>query len=737
MMKGPGKTILIYIIIAVALVLSAGYIRNTSLNEKITYTQFQDLLQKQEISSVTISTDNLMITPKDTSEYKGKTLTTVNIPNQNLLPELEKANVNVNGEVSTYSPLMSTIVSYAIMAIVLVLMWKFVFSKMGSKMGGGMMPFGKNNAKVYMEDEIGVTFNDVAGQEEAKESLVEVIDYLNDPKKYTEIGAKLPKGALLVGPPGTGKTLLAKAVAGEAKVPFFSISGSSFVEMFVGAGAKRVRELFKDAAEKAPCIIFIDEIDAVGKSRDSQLQSNDEREQTLNQLLAEMDGFDSTKAIVILAATNRPEILDKALLRPGRFDRRIIVDRPDFPGREAILKVHAKDVKLGPDVDLVDIAKSTPGAVGADLANIMNEGALRAVREGRKEVSQDDLREAVEDIIAGKEKKDRILSKQERDAVAFHEVGHALVAALLEDSDPVHKITIVPRTMGALGYTMQLPEDEKYLVSKEDLLNQITVMFGGRAAEEEVFNLVSTGASNDIERATQTARSMVTVYGMTDRFDMMALESVQNRYLDGRAVRNCSEQTSTLIDEEVLNIVRSCHGKARQILNSNRDLLDEIAGVLLEKETIFGDEFMDAVYRKYPEMKIKKEEKDKIREAAKKEVEEAKKKAEELRKAKLEEIAKKNEERARIEAEERKAKFAALDEALEEMQKDKQLHEGEVSGENNETEVKDLDLEKGKVTVNLDKLPKNDGEKSSTEEGKSSIEKTENSTEVEDNNENK
>ena len=697
MMKGPGKTIIIYIVIALALVLSAGYIRNTSLNEEITYTKFQQLLNQKQISEVTITQDDLVITPKDTSEYKGKSLYTPNINNPQLIQELKDAGVTFVGKNPTYSPFINTIVMYGLMFLFLIFMWKFVFSKMSGKMGGGMMPFGKNNAKVYMEDEIGVTFNDVAGQEEAKESLVEVIDYLNDPKKYTEIGAKLPKGALLVGPPGTGKTLLAKAVAGEAKVPFFSISGSSFVEMFVGAGAKRVRELFKDAAEKAPCIIFIDDIDAVGKSRDSQLQSNDEREQTLNQLLAEMDGFDSSKAIVILAATNRPEILDKALLRPGRFDRRIIVDRPDLPGREAILKVHAKDVKLAPDVDLKDIAKSTPGAVGADLANIMNEGALRAVREGRKLVSQDDLREAVEDIIAGKEKKDRILSKKERDAVAFHEVGHALVAGLLEDSDPVHKITIVPRTMGALGYTMQLPEDEKYLVSREDLLNQITVMFGGRAAEEEVFNLVSTGASNDIERATQTARSMVTVYGMSERFDMMALESVQNRYLDGRAVRNCSEQTSTIIDEEVLAIVKQCHQKARDILRENRDLLDKITGVLLEKETIFGDEFMEIVYEKYPEMKIKKQERDKRREEAKRQVEEAKKKAEELRKAKLEEIARRNEEKAlaaaKAEEEARKAKFAPLDEALEKMKMEKEL-KGEDS-EKNESEIKpSLNMEK-------------------------------------------
>ena len=423
----------------------------------------------------------------------------------------------------------------------------------------------------------------------------------------------MPKGALLVGPPGTGKTLIAKAVAGEAKVPFFSLSGSSFVEMFVGVGASRVRELFKDAEAKAPCIIFIDEIDAIGKSRDNQLQSNDEREQTLNQLLSEMDGFDSSKGIVILAATNRPEILDKALLRPGRFDRRIIVDRPDFKGREAILRVHAKNVCLDAEVDLKEIAKGTPGAVGADLANIINEAALRAVKHGRKAVLQEDLRDAVEVIIAGKEKKDRILSDKEKKAVAFHEVGHALVAALLEGTDPVHKITIVPRTMGALGHTMQLPEEEKYLISKEELMNQIMVMLGGRSAEEEVFGLISTGASNDIERATQTARSMVTMYGMSERFDMMGLESMQNRYLDGRAVRNCSEETSTIIDEEILKVIKDAHNKARALLRDNRDLLDKISEILLEKETLFGDEFMAIVCEKYPELK-KEEAKEKVEE---------------------------------------------------------------------------------------------------------------------------
>ena len=471
---------------------------------------------------------------------------------------------------------------------------------------GGALDFGRSRAKLNQEGGK-VTFKDVAGLNEEKEEVKELIDFLKNPKKFQKLGARIPKGVLLVGPPGTGKTLLAKAVAGEAKVPFFSLSGSSFVEMFVGVGASRVRELFREAEQKAPCIIFIDEIDAIGKSRDNQFQSNDEREQTLNQLLSEMDGFDSSKGIVILGATNRPEILDKALLRPGRFDRRVIVDRPDLIGREAILKVHAKDVCLNADVDLKEIAKGTPGAVGADLANIVNEAALRAVRNKRNQVLQEDLREAVEVIIAGKEKKDRILSPMEKKIVAFHEVGHALVAALLKGTDPVHKITIVPRTMGALGYTMQLPEEEKYLVSKDELMNQIKVMLGGRSAEEEVFNIVSTGASNDIERATQSARNMVTIYGMTDKFDMVALESVQNRYLDGRAVRNCSEETSTIIDEEVLRIIREAHKEARQLLRDNRDLLDKIAGILLEKETIFGDEFMNVVCEKYPE--LRKEEK--------------------------------------------------------------------------------------------------------------------------------
>uniref|UniRef100_UPI0034A3BA5E ATP-dependent zinc metalloprotease FtsH n=2 Tax=Clostridiaceae TaxID=31979 RepID=UPI0034A3BA5E len=592
-----------YFILIGAILFMVSYGRNMYKNQEISYNDFLALMQKKQITKIVISKENLIITPSEDSEYKGKTLYTVNLNDEELIKELKESDdIEFYGTNPKESVLLESLISMAIPLLLLFFMWKMVFNRMG-KMGGGMGSIGKNNAKVYVENEIGVTFKDVAGQEEAKESLEEVIDFLNCPAKYTEIGAKLPKGALLVGPPGTGKTLIAKAVAGEAKVPFFSLSGSSFVEMFVGVGASRVRELFKDAEAKAPCIIFIDEIDAIGKSRDNQLQSNDEREQTLNQLLSEMDGFDSSKGIVILAATNRPEILDKALLRPGRFDRRIIVDRPDFKGREAILRVHAKNVCLDAEVDLKEIAKGTPGAVGADLANIINEAALRAVKHGRKAVLQEDLRDAVEVIIAGKEKKDRILSDKEKKAVAFHEVGHALVAALLEGTDPVHKITIVPRTMGALGYTMQLPEEEKYLISKEELMNQIMVMLGGRSAEEEVFGLISTGASNDIERATQTARSMVTMYGMSERFDMMGLESMQNRYLDGRAVRNCSEETSTIIDEEILKVIKDAHNKARALLRDNRDLLDKISEILLEKETLFGDEFMAIVCEKYPELK--------------------------------------------------------------------------------------------------------------------------------------
>lgn len=596
-----------YLTLVFSLVLLVQLFIPTTPQEEISYSEFKQLVKEQKISKAIITGERITITPKSNTGLGGKELYTLRVSDTNLVEDLTDAGVDFKAKNEKTTLLVEILINWVPLLLLMFFFWKFVLSKAMNKMGGGVGGIVKNKAKVYDENEIEVTFKDVAGQEEAKESLEEVIDFLNCPSKYTEIGAKLPKGVLLVGPPGTGKTLLAKAVAGEAKVPFFSLSGSSFVEMFVGVGASRVRELFRDAEQKAPCIIFIDEIDAIGKSRDNQYQSNDEREQTLNQLLSEMDGFDSSKGIVILGATNRPEILDKALLRPGRFDRRVIVDRPDLIGREAILKVHAKDVCLNADVDLKEIAKGTPGAVGADLANIVNEAALRAVRNKRNQVLQEDLREAVEVIIAGKEKKDRILSPMEKKIVAFHEVGHALVAALLKGTDPVHKITIVPRTMGALGYTMQLPEEEKYLISKDELMNQIKVMLGGRSAEEEVFNIVSTGASNDIERATQTARNMVTIYGMTDKFDMVGLESIQNRYLDGRAVRNCSEETSTMIDAEVLKIIRESHEEARKILRENRDLLDKIAGILLEKETIFGDEFMEVVCEKYPE--LKKEEK--------------------------------------------------------------------------------------------------------------------------------
>ena len=623
------KFLLIYVVVAFLFLYSFSTAKEMLTTKEISYNEFVQMVKDKEVKEVTVDGTALVITPQDSSDMKGKVLYTGNADNPDLIQLLIDNDVQYYPQITKQQSVwMDFIILNVLPLVIMFFVVRFIFNKMSKKMGGGPMGMGgmgKSNAKVYVEKDIKVSFEDVAGQDEAKESLTEIIDFLHNPKRYTEIGAKLPKGALLVGPPGTGKTLIAKAVAGEAKVPFLSVSGSTFVEMFVGMGAAKVRDLFKEAEKMAPCIIFIDEIDSIGKSRDNQMQSNDEREQTLNQLLTEMDGFDTSKGIVILGATNRPEILDKALLRPGRFDRRVIVDRPDLKGRIAILNVHSKDVKMSPEVNLESVAKGTPGAVGADLANIVNEAALRAVRSGRETVIQEDLEEAVEVIIAGKEKKDRILSNKEREVVAFHEVGHALVAGLLEGTDPVHKITIVPRTMGALGYTMQLPEEEKYLVSKEELMNQIMVMLGGRAAEEEVFNLVSTGASNDIERATQTARNMVTIYGMTDNFDMMALESVQNRYLDGRAVRNCSEETSTLVDKEVLSIIRECHQKAREILRENRDLLDKISEYLLEKETIFGDEFFKFVYEKYPELKEKREEEKKSRE-----LENNKKKADEV-----------------------------------------------------------------------------------------------------------
>lgn len=605
MFKDKKYNYVIYYVISVAIVIMIINSIKFGLQTKlIDYNQFTAMLTQKTIQKVDISTDKIVITPKDDAGLGNDIYITNNMNDNTLLQKLDKAGVKYGKPTEDNNPFISFLLGWVVPIFLFMFLGRLIFGKMNKKLGSGVMSFGKNTAKLYAENETGKTFADVAGQEEAKESLVEIVDILQNSAKYTEIGAKLPKGALLVGPPGTGKTLLAKAVAGEAKVPFFSLSGSDFVEMFVGMGAARVRDLFKQAVEKAPCIIFIDEIDAIGKSRDSNMGGgNDEREQTLNQLLAEMDGFDSSKGVVILAATNRPEILDKALLRPGRFDRRIIVDRPDLKGREAILRVHIKEIKLAEGVSIEAIAKSTPGAVGADLANIVNEAALRAVKNDRMEVVQEDLDEAVETIIAGKEKKDRILSIKEKRIVAFHEVGHALVAALLKHTDPVHKITIVPRTMGALGYTMQLPEEEKYLVTKEEMLDQITVMLGGRSAEEVEFNSISTGASNDIERATQSARSMVTLYGMTDRFDMMALETLSSRYLDGRPVQNCSAETASIIDDETLKIIKTAHEKAINILKENRETLTNIAEKLIDKETLMGDEFMEIVrgYKEIPE----------------------------------------------------------------------------------------------------------------------------------------
>ena len=522
---------------------------------------------------------------KDPDYYTGL------VNDETLVEKLKKGGVQFKAEVpDTAGSLITELVITVVPIILMVLLFAFFMKRMTK--GGGMMGIGKSNAKMYMEKQTGVTFQNVAGQDEAKESLQEVVDFLHNPEKYSGIGAKLPKGALLVGPPGTGKTLLAKAVAGEAGVPFFSLSGSAFVEMYVGVGASRVRDLFKQAQQMAPCIVFIDEIDAIGKTRDTAMGGNDEREQTLNQLLAEMDGFDTNKGLLVLAATNRPEVLDPALLRPGRFDRRIIVDKPDLKGRVDVLKVHAKDVKMDESVNLEEIALATSGAVGSDLANMINEAAINAVKNGRQVVSQKDLFEAVEVVLVGKEKKDRIMSAEERRIVSYHEVGHALVTVLQKNTEPVQKITIVPRTMGALGYVMQTPEEEKFLNTKKELEAMIVVALGGRAAEEIVFDTVTTGASNDIEQATKIARAMITQYGMSDRFGLMGLESIQNRYLDGRPVLNCGEATASQIDEEVMRMLKSSYEEAKRLLSENRDALDRIAAFLIEKETITGKEFM-------------------------------------------------------------------------------------------------------------------------------------------------
>ena len=571
-------------------------------SKEISYDEFLDMVADGEVKEVIIGSNKLTIKPRTQEQNNlfpnvGITYYTGVVEDEELTARLYKAGVKYYSEIpDTASAIFWNFVLTVILPFVLIFAFMSFMMRKLSK-GGGPMGIGRSNAKMYVEKQTGVTFEDVAGQDEAKESLQEVVDFLHNPRKYTEIGAKLPKGALLVGPPGTGKTLLAKAVAGEAKVPFFSVSGSEFVEMYVGVGASRVRDLFKQAQAMAPCIIFIDEIDAIGKSRDNALGSNDEREQTLNQILSEMDGFSTEKGLLLLAATNRPEILDPALLRPGRFDRRIIVDKPDLKGRVDVLKVHSKDVRMDETVDLEAIALATSGAVGSDLANMINEAAINAVKHGRQVVSQSDLFEAVEVVLVGKEKKDRIMKAEERRIVSYHEVGHALVSALQKDSEPVQKITIVPRTMGALGYVMQTPEEEKFLNTKKELEAMIVGLLAGRAAEELVFDTVTTGASNDIERATKIARAMVTQYGMSERFGLMGLESVQHKYLDGRAVMNCGEATASEIDSEVMQMLKGAYGEAKRLLSENREALDKIADFLIEKETITGKEFMDIFHK--------------------------------------------------------------------------------------------------------------------------------------------
>ena len=588
-----GFSFVIMITMLTALLVFAMYqFQGVDSDQEITYNKFLKMIDEKKVEKVEIKSDRILITAKKESGDKvNKEYYTGRMNDDQLVEKLEKAKIDFNQEVpDTTSAIVAQYAMNIIPLVIFIALIVWMTRKMSK--GGGMMGIGKSNAKMYVEKQTGVTFKDVAGQDEAKESLQEVVDFLHNPGKYTSVGAKLPKGALLVGPPGTGKTLLAKAVAGEAKVPFFSLSGSAFVEMYVGVGASRVRDLFKQAQQMAPCIIFIDEIDAIGKSRDTQMGGNDEREQTLNQLLAEMDGFESNKGLVLLAATNRPEILDPALLRPGRFDRRIIVERPDLKGRVEVLKVHSKDVKMDETVDLEAIALATSGAVGSDLANMINEAAINAVKNGRNAVSQADLFEAVEVVLVGKEKKDRVMNQEERKIVSYHEVGHALVSALQKDSEPVQKITIVPRTMGALGYVMQTPEEEKFLNTKKELQAMLVGMLGGRAAEEIVFDTVTTGASNDIEKATSVARAMITQYGMSEKFGLIGLESVQNRYLDGRPVMNCGQETASEIDHEVMKMLKEAYEEAKKLLSEHRESLDKIAAFLIEKETITGKEFM-------------------------------------------------------------------------------------------------------------------------------------------------
>ena len=591
----------LYIILAivaavtVALITGLDSLVKKSTTKKVPYDEFVEAVEEGKVDSVKISSARVTFTLTDDLRM---TYYTPYLPDSNLLPMLNEAGVEYTGtEDSSGSAILEFILVYILPFALIWILMGFFMRRIGGG-SGGMMGIGKANTATNMSRATGVTFADVAGEDEAKESLTEIVDFLHNPQKYVQIGAKLPKGALLVGPPGTGKTLLARAVAGEAKVPFFSLSGSDFVEMFVGVGASRVRDLFKTAQQNAPCIIFIDEIDAIGKTRDTRYGGNDEREQTLNQLLSEMDGFDASKGVLVMAATNRPEILDKALLRPGRFDRRVIVDKPDLKGRIAILKVHAKDVRMDDSVDLEAIALATSGAVGSDLANMINEAAITAVKRGSQVVSQKDLLEAVEVVLVGKEKKDRVMNQKERRIVSYHEVGHALISALQKDSEPVQKITIVPRTMGALGYVMQTPAEEKFLNSKEEILNMVVMALGGRAAEELVFNSVTTGASNDIEQATAYVRNMITMYGMSDEFGLMALETVENQYLDGRRVLNCADATAAQIDQVVKETLKKCYEQAKQMLSENREVMDHLAEFLIKEETITGKEFME-IFHKY------------------------------------------------------------------------------------------------------------------------------------------
>ena len=592
--KGPNRQNLVIMLLATVIVIALvviSYVMNRGSESatKVSYNEFVQMVEDGKVKEVNVRSDRLEIHLKDTEALRYTAITEESTA---LTERLLKAGVTINGYIPDSSGMIvSFLLSYVLPIIFLWVIMGFIFRRAGS--GGLMGSVGKSTAKEYVQKDTGITFQDVAGEDEAKESLQEVVDFLHNPGKYVKIGAKLPKGALLVGPPGTGKTLLAKAVAGEAHVPFFSLTGSDFIELYVGVGASRVRDLFKEANKNAPCIIFIDEIDAIGRSRDSKYGGgNEEREQTLNQLLSEMDGFEAAKGILVIGATNRPEILDKALLRPGRFDRRIIVDRPDLKGRIEILKVHAKDVRMDESVDLEEIALATSGAVGSDLANMINEAAINAVKNKRKYVNQQDLFEAVEQVLVGKEKKDRIMSKKERTIVSYHEVGHALISAVQKNAEPVQKITIVPRTMGALGYVMQVPEEEKYLNSKAELHDMIVGLLGGRAAEELKFETVTTGASNDIERATAIARNMVTQYGMSDRFGLMGLATIESQYLEGRAVLNCSDVTAAAVDEEVRKIMEDCYNESKRILSENMEAMDMIADELIREETISGKDFM-------------------------------------------------------------------------------------------------------------------------------------------------